>query len=62
MMVDVTQWSGSSIGTESTLHQLAPYIGKLKSKLVRQAVPNPTSMNPKRTKYQQKNDFIFKSS
>jgi len=27
------QWSGSSIGTESTLHQLAPYIGKLKTSI-----------------------------
>jgi len=27
-----------------------------------QAVPNPTSMNPKQSKYQLKNDFIFNSS
>jgi len=27
------RWSGSSIGTESTLHQLAPYIGKLKTSI-----------------------------
>jgi len=27
------QWSGSSIGSESTLHQLAPYIGKLKTSI-----------------------------
>ena len=37
---------------EDTYHIKYPY----------QAVPNPTSMNPKRSKYQQKNDFIFKSS
>lgn len=41
-MVDITQWSGSSIGTESTLHQLAPYIGKLKSKLVRELIQSYT--------------------
>lgn len=27
------KWSGSSLGTESTLHQLAPYIGKLKTSI-----------------------------
>jgi D12 class N6 adenine-specific DNA methyltransferase len=27
------RWSGSSIGSESTLHQLAPYIGKLKTSI-----------------------------
>ncbi|MCX9085480.1 MAG: FAD-dependent oxidoreductase [Candidatus Methanoperedens sp.] len=27
-----------------------------------QADPNPTSMNPKRSKYPHKNDFIFNSS
>lgn len=25
------QWSGSAVGTETTLHQLSPYIGKIKS-------------------------------
>jgi len=28
-------WSGSTIGTESSLHQLSPYIGKLKTSLAR---------------------------
>jgi len=27
------RWSGSSLGSESTLHQLAPYIGKLKTSI-----------------------------
>ena len=37
-------------------------IPEYEAKSYDQAVPNPTSMNPKRSKYQQKNDFIFKSS
>src|SRR2546429_486321 len=25
------EWNGSAVGTETTLHQLSPYIGKIKS-------------------------------
>src|SRR5260370_38347329 len=32
------QWSGSSIGCECSLHQLAPYIGKLKTSIARTLV------------------------
>ena len=39
---------------------LIPRIDPLKSNI--QADPNPTSMNPKQSKYQQKHDFIFNSS
>src|SRR5659263_779842 len=33
--------------------------GDIKINLTEQAVPNPTSMNPKHSKYQQKNEFIL---
>lgn len=42
MTIDVSQWSGSSTGSECTLHQLAPYIGKLKSKLVSELIQSYT--------------------
>lgn len=42
MTVDASQWSGSSIGSECTLHQLAPYIGKLKSKLASELIQSYT--------------------
>ncbi|MGB8216090.1 MAG: DNA methyltransferase [Candidatus Methanoperedens sp.] len=42
LKLDPADWSGSSMGTESTLHQLAPYIGKLKSNLVRELIQSYT--------------------
>jgi hypothetical protein len=50
-MIDAAKWSGSSLSTECTLHQLAPYIGKLKSKIVRHLVesytkPKDTILDP----------------
>ena len=33
--IDIRQWQGSFQGSESTLHQLAPYIGKMKSQMAR---------------------------
>lgn len=40
-----TAWQFSSLGTESTLHQLAPYIGKMKTTLARALIENYTSPN-----------------
>jgi D12 class N6 adenine-specific DNA methyltransferase len=45
------QWSGSSIGCECSLHQLAPYIGKLKTSIARALVaeyssPGSTVLEP----------------
>jgi adenine-specific DNA methylase len=42
-------WQASSLGSESTLHQLAPYIGKLKSSLAASLIEN----------YSQKKDTII---
>lgn len=33
-----TIWAGSSVGSESTLHQISPYIGKMKSTMARALV------------------------
>jgi hypothetical protein len=33
-------WRGSSLGSESTLHQLSPYIGKLKTSIARSLITN----------------------
>lgn len=45
------EWSGSSLGCESSFHQLAPYIGKLKTSIARAllstyAAPNTTVLDP----------------
>ncbi len=33
-----SQWQGSCVGSESTLHQLSPYIGKMKSTMAKQLI------------------------
>jgi len=45
------QWSGSSLGNECSLHQLAPYIGKLKTSIARALIaeysfPGATVLEP----------------
>src|SRR5260370_13762059 len=42
-------WSESTLGTESTFHQLAPYIGKLKSRIASSLI----------RQYSKKGDTIF---
>jgi hypothetical protein len=37
------QWSGSSVGSECSLHQIAPYIGKLKTSIARVLVSEYSS-------------------
>ena len=34
-LLSKTEWEGSCLGSESTLHQLAPYIGKMKSTMAK---------------------------
>ncbi len=42
LKLDPMDWSGSCIATESTLHQLSPYIGKIKSSFARKLITNFT--------------------
>lgn len=44
-------WNGSCVGTETTLHQIAPYIGKMKSTMARSLIefsskPGDTVLDP----------------
>ena len=36
-------WQGSCVGTESTLHQIAPYVGKMKSTMARALIESASS-------------------
>lgn len=44
-----TKWKGSTIGKESTLHQIAPYIGKMKSSMASALI----------THFTRKSDFLY---
>src|SRR5438128_181029 len=41
----VTDWKGSALHKESTLHQLSPYIGKIKSSMARTLIDEFTRKN-----------------
>jgi hypothetical protein len=38
LALDTEQWHGSVVGSECTFHQIAPYIGKMKSSMARQLI------------------------
>jgi adenine-specific DNA methylase len=45
----VSEWEGSSVGKESTLHQISPYIGKMKSTMAKTLI----------TKFSKENDTVY---
>lgn len=50
-MISPLSWHGSCLGTESTLHQIAPYIGKMKSTMAKVLIeacsqPGDTVLDP----------------
>ena len=42
-MLNPEAWHGSALGTECTLHQIAPYIGKMKSTMAKELIRTYTS-------------------
>jgi tRNA/tmRNA/rRNA uracil-C5-methylase (TrmA/RlmC/RlmD family) len=43
MNLDPTKWQGSVLGTECTFHQIAQYIGKMKSSMAREIIETYSS-------------------
>ena len=43
LKIDAHQWKGSALGSECSLHQLSPYIGKMKSSMASSLVESFSS-------------------
>lgn len=43
LLISPSSWSGSCVGKESTLHQISPYIGKMKSTMARNLIESASA-------------------